>query len=367
MLRKMGSFLLVGCIAALTHAAEVKGPVTEEGTLEGAPFLIEIPEKWNGGLVMYAHGYAVVYQTPQYNRMIVDIGKTQGFAVAQSLYSKQGWAAEQGVLETEALRKYFVKKYGETSPTIIAGHSQGASITFETIERFPKEYDGALPMCGTPEPALKFFKERIFDMRVLFDYYFPGLPGTAVEFPDGEATMPKILGKAQELVNADPKKAEEFIRLVDLPDVQSIGQVIGFWSEILRELQTRAGGNAFDNRDTIYSGSSNDAELNRNVKRFAGDPKAMEYVKAWVTIDAHIEDPVLAVHTLVDQLIPTRSPKYYETLTELAGTRDKYVQLWVDRVGHCAFSPEETAEALRMLVAWIEDGAKPTPGELKGK
>ncbi|MEK7794697.1 MAG: DUF6351 family protein [Candidatus Hydrogenedentota bacterium] len=361
------SYLLAGCIATLAHAAEVKGPVTEEGTLDGAPFLIEVPEKWNGGLIMYAHGYAVVYQTPRYNRLIVDIGKAQGFAVAQSLYSKQGWAAEQGVLETEALRQYFAKKYGETSPTIIAGHSQGASITFETIERFPKEYDGALPMCGTPESTPKFFKERMFDMRILFDYYFPGLPGSAVEFPDGQATMPKMLGRARELVEADPKRAEEFIRLVDLPDVPTLPTVIAFWSEILREMQTRAGGNAFDNRDTIYAGSSNDAELNRNVQRFAGDPKAMEYVKAWVTIDARIEDPVLAVHTLVDQLISARSPKYYETLTELAGTRDKYVQLWVDRVGHCAFSPEETAEALRMLVAWIKDGVKPTPGELKGK
>src|ERR1700680_1959097 len=32
----------------------------ETGEINGARFRIDMPEKWNGGLVMYCHGYAAV-------------------------------------------------------------------------------------------------------------------------------------------------------------------------------------------------------------------------------------------------------------------------------------------------------------------
>jgi pimeloyl-ACP methyl ester carboxylesterase len=87
------------------------------------------------------------------------------------------------------LRRYFWGRFGRTRPTIIAGDSQGGAITFRTIELYPEIYDGALPMCAVAEPALRFFKERVFDMRLQFDYTFPGLPGSVLEFPDGERTL----------------------------------------------------------------------------------------------------------------------------------------------------------------------------------
>ena len=33
------------------------GPRLETGEINGAKFRIDIPENWNGGLVMYCHGY----------------------------------------------------------------------------------------------------------------------------------------------------------------------------------------------------------------------------------------------------------------------------------------------------------------------
>ena len=153
----LGSLLIL--VAGSVGAGDedrIKGPRSETGDIGGAEFRIDIPEGWNGGLVMYAHGYETVGAPSGFNMQMVGVGKRLGFAVAQSKYSAQGWAAREGVLDTEALRRYFVDKYGETSPTIIAGHSQGAAITFKTIETYPEAYDGALPMCGTAEPALSF-------------------------------------------------------------------------------------------------------------------------------------------------------------------------------------------------------------------
>lgn len=348
-------------------AAQKVGPVRTTGEIDGAEFLIDIPKNWTGGLLMYAHGYVLEAQTPNFNEAMVRVGHELGYAVAQSKYSRQGWAAEQGVLETEALRQHFVATYGETKPTVIAGHSQGGAITYYTIEHFAEVYDGALSMCGSSEPTLRFFKERVFDMRLLFDYYFPGLPGDVVTFPEGSGTFVATMAAAQRLLKEQPDRVAEFIRLVDLPHVGAIPGVIAFWTEILRELQTRAGGNAFDNRDTIYSGTDNDAELNRTIKRYASDPKAVDYLREWVTIRGNISDPVISLHTLVDELIPVSSTTYYDLLTRLEGNSELSVQMYVNRSGHCNFTQEEMVEALQRLTKWIKKGRRPKPGDITGQ
>jgi len=342
----------------------VQGPVTERGEIEGAEFLIEIPENWNGGLLMYAHGYLMVTQPVTFIEPMTRVGQRLGYAVAQSKYSRQGWAAREGILETEALRQYFVKKYGETYPTIIAGHSQGGFIAFATIERYPEVYDGALPMCGVAEPALEFFKERVFDTRLLFDYYFPGLPGSVMEFPEGTKTFEAVMKKVPELIEGNPEEAERFIRLVNLPNVKTIPLVIALWSEMLRELQERTGGNAFDNLDTIYTGSKDDAKLNREIPRHPSDEASVEYLRQWVTLTGDISDPVVSLHTLVDQLVPAKRTAIYDQFTKNAGTSDLFVQLYVDRDNHCQFTEDEMVEALTRLTSWIKEGKRPDAGDV---
>lgn len=356
--------VLILAITVCTAAFAADEPIVERGEIAGAAFRIDIPADWNGGLLMYAHGYAAAGQDPPFNLNIVKSGHELGYAVAQSRYSRQGWAAREGILDTEALRRYFVAKYGPTFPTVITGHSQGGAITYAMIEQYPEVYDGALPMCSAGPSALGFFKERVFDMRLLFDYYFPGLAGSVVEFPDGTDTSAKVAAKAKELIDADPEKAEWFAKLVNLSTPMAIPGVLGFWSEILRELTERTGGNAFDNTDTIYSGTDDDIKLNREIPRHAADSKSVEYLRQWVTMTGEISDPVLAVHTIVDDLIPPPIANAYGQLTALAGTSDLYVQSWTGGKTHCAFTEEETTESLRQLTAWIKDGKRPAPSDL---
>src|SRR5947207_9246886 len=52
-LRCSALLLLLG--AGLAKAAEAPGHY--QGTLEGANYLVNVPPDWNGGLVMFAHGY----------------------------------------------------------------------------------------------------------------------------------------------------------------------------------------------------------------------------------------------------------------------------------------------------------------------
>jgi len=366
--------LIIPCLVAVTlltsacarqiPRSELAVPIIEFGNIGDAPFRIDIPEDWNGGLVMYAHGYSIVGSSRGYNRLIPQAVGSLGFAVAQSRYSKQGWAAEQGVLETEELRRYFIRKYGATSPTVIAGHSQGAAITFATITRYSDAYDGALPMCGTSQPTIQFMREQIFDMRLFFDYYFPGLEGSAIE-PEGHlADMAGIIEKVKELTAADPERAEWFSDYFKLPGVEAIPRVIAFWTVLLAELHERTGGNPFGNEQLVYGGTEDDAKFNAEIPRAEADRESEQYLIDWVTISGEIEDPVVTMHTLVDQLIPVEVTAYYDTLTKVEGTNDLLVQLYVDRIGHCAFSLDETVEALRRLVDWIETGDRPEGGDV---
>ena len=48
--------LLVGL--ALLPCLCVAAVHTEIGEINGAKFRIDLPEKWNGGLVVYCHGYS---------------------------------------------------------------------------------------------------------------------------------------------------------------------------------------------------------------------------------------------------------------------------------------------------------------------
>src|SRR2546421_4282630 len=48
---------LLALAASARPAGSADGPLVREGVHENAPFRYEVPARWNGGLVMFAHGY----------------------------------------------------------------------------------------------------------------------------------------------------------------------------------------------------------------------------------------------------------------------------------------------------------------------
>ena len=106
-----------------------------------------------------------------------------GYALVQSGYSKGGWAVEQAVPETEALRQYFIKKYGAPKETYVTGHSMGGLLTMMSIEESPDSYDGGLALCGALADTAEMMQRYAFDGRVMFDYYFPSALPSPVRVP----------------------------------------------------------------------------------------------------------------------------------------------------------------------------------------
>lgn len=375
-MRRLLALAAVLLVLPAGHASSQPNPprhppresVVDTGTLNGAPYRIEIPADWNGGLVMYAHGYEIE-GTPFQPEAPRHAGFRQaftsrGFAFAQSWYRAYGWAVEEGMDDTEALRRHFAARYGEPDSTFVTGHSMGGLITVATIETRGAEYDGALPFCGLLAPPVDALRGRLFDVLVAFDYLYPGVLTSA---PGGVADLPAAPLPTREALNAavraDPGRAEALGRRYAIRP-ENVPGLVWFYAAILRELQQRAGGNPFDNRGSAYHGLGDDPAFNRGVRRYAADPAAVAWLRARFSPTGRIADPVLAVHTTYDAVVEPEQMDRYRAIAQLAGTADRFAAAYVVADGHCAFTSAQVGAAFDALRAWAATGERPMEGEI---
>lgn len=335
----------------------------ERGTINGAPFYIEVPANWNRGLVMYTHGYTVAGDKPPDHasarvRAFHDVFLSRGFAFAASDYGVQGWAVKEAIEDTEALRKYFAAKYGQPAETYITGHSMGGHIALAIIERYPDVYQGALPMCGPLGAAIDFLTAGPFDMLVTFEALFPGTIGSPYE-PSRDTGA-----KVKAALAADPERAARYAQHFDR-EVDQLPGALSLFHTLVGEIKLRAGGEPFDNRNRIYDGFGDDTALNRTVTRYTANPAAREYLRQYATPTGRISDPVLTMQTTSDALVLGQDVSAYDVPAALAGTSDRFVARFVDADGHCNFTEAQVAGAFDALLAWVRDGRRPASGEQK--
>jgi pimeloyl-ACP methyl ester carboxylesterase len=357
------ALIAAASLQAQTSAAE---PKIDTGEINGSHFRIDIPANYNGSLVLYCHGYGgnVKYdQKPP--GAALKIFADAGYAVAQAGYAGGGWAVKEAIQDTEALRRYFAAKYGKPKHVWVTGHSMGGIITLAIIEKFPESYDGALPICGPLGPSLDFMQRRMFDLLVVFDYYYPGAIGSPVKIADKVEKSAAYAMELNRIINQDPVKKAALLKYTGFATEAELPIGVGFFANIQKELLTRAGGNPFDNRDTIYWGGVDDPAINRGVKRYAADPQAAEYLRTYYTPTARLARPVLALHTVYDPIVPAWAPDYYAEMIRHNGMTSMYVQRYSTRGGHCAVNAEQTLHAFDDLRAWVETGKRPEPGEQK--
>jgi pimeloyl-ACP methyl ester carboxylesterase len=341
---------------------------TEFGKLQGAEYRIDVPADWNHGLILYCHGYdahavGVGYDEKKPLPPELAVFVKLGYALAQTGYSTGGWALEQAMPEVEALRKYFIEHYGQPKETYISGHSMGGLITVATLETNPQAYDGGLDMCGVVGNATTVLS-RAFDGRVLFDYYFPGLLPPPNKVPKDYVLTEELSKKVFDQIRAKPGAAAVLRKLNGFHEDKDLAGTIVFGTYVLKDIEQRAGGNPFDNRDTIYIGTPDDNALNDGVKRYTAEPGALAYLQRYLTLTGHLTRPVLAIHTTYDPLVSPTIPNAYSLLTRQTGSGDLFVQQYVKHDGHCHITPEETEKGFQELKHWKDTHQAPKAGWL---
>jgi len=126
-----------------------RAAISRSGVLGGASYRIEAPAKWEGGLVVFAHGIQRgpgpgAVAAPPIASHILD----GGHAWIASGYRAREYQPHLFIEDLVALRELFLKEIGQPRWTIIYGQSMGGHIVVASLELHPGLYQGGLAECG---------------------------------------------------------------------------------------------------------------------------------------------------------------------------------------------------------------------------
>ena len=372
----------------------------------GAYYLIAIPPNWNHILFLNSHGGPDASSKALAPLGIDQLGSAdlllpQGYAVASTSFSHNGWAVSTNALDIESLRRIFVNKFGKPRFTLLSGGSYSGGVLERVVERYglnpdgTKNYDGAVIGCGLLGGLCRYF-DAWLDQRVVYEYYCNNYPrpdetqyplyfGVPLGINSVDKTNPMDVGaRVQECTGIglppDQRTAQQRENLANIQRVLRIpeNQLDAFApnmmlpaGEGLRDFtQDSLGGtNAIRNSDVLYTGSENDQALNQGVARYKADLAAT----IWATRDSEptgkIQIPVLTFHTVADQIVFVETESVLRNMVQRQNKLGNLTQLFVKEKntdfyrGHCEFTPSEFAATFDLIVKWVESGVKPTAAE----
>ncbi|MFI7606390.1 hypothetical protein ACIBTV_14810 [Micromonospora sp. NPDC049366] len=356
----------------------------------GAYYAIAVPHRWNGALVVHAHGGPDLGDASDPGRSTEDLGRwavmvDEGYAWAGSSYRRGGYGTRMAAVDTENVRRLFVRTFGAPKRTYLHGQSWGGNVAAKVVETYGGAhgpYDGALLTNGVLGGGSRGYDYRV-DLRVVYQFYCRNHPRpTEPEYPlwqglraDSTMTTTGLRARLRECTGYDLAPAERTAQQQrNLDDILAVTRIpertleshLRFATFTFRDIvHTRLGGrNPFDNRGVWYSGSHDDVALNAGVQRFAADPTARRDLSYDSDLTGDVAIPVLTLHAIDD---PTafveHEAAYRETLR--GAHRDRHlVQTFTRESEHSELSTAEYATSIAALDAWVRTGRKPTAGAI---
>jgi Prolyl oligopeptidase family len=366
------------------------------GIEAGAAWRVELPERWNGELVLHAHGFrgggtTVWVDNPSLRAHLV----RRGFAWAASSYQTNGYDVGQGVRDTHALIDLFRRATGlRTRKLLITGPSMGGHVTAVAVEHFRHTFAGAMPVCGVLGDT------RLFDYFTDANVTAAALTGTPISFPlrpppDYPLTYQRqVLGELPQLgsgfaAGTPPSftplgrrwgaaveqrsggtrpgfgSAFAYWNSFGFPPLTAIPFLFGLYPGLSGGTIGVADGNVVDNRRTVYQLdgdprlSAEERRLNATVLRVAATAKASEDLSGIPAVKGDPRIPVLSLHGLGDLFVPFSMEQAYARRTLLHGQRGLFVSRAIRATGHCDFTQAELRRGFDDLVRWVHGGRRP--------
>ncbi|MCU5785013.1 alpha/beta hydrolase family protein [Alloalcanivorax marinus] len=368
----------------------------------GAGYRIEVPETWNGMLVMYAHGYRgegeeLTVGNPSIRQHLLD----EGYAWAASSYSTNYYDVRTGVEDTNELALAFndiAEDNGRPLPAptkiYIMGGSMGGHVTAAAIEEETYrtannkvQYNGAVPMCGVvgdtfefqylaqvtmaaqhfahmvnPDaPPLTAIPATNFDVNAINDVVWdtpPSISSLGVLSEEGE----KMQALVRNLSGGQRPIADIGFRTYYWGVVMGTGGRGGDVNGILAGNLT---GNAgvtyqFDNFPPL---TSEEQAFNDTILRVEGNPAANGLRSdglRWIpVINGEFNIPVVSLQGLGDLYVPFRHGQIYRERAEANGNGGWLVQRAIRSPGHCDYTLEEQETAFDDMINWEQNSIVP--------
>jgi hypothetical protein len=414
-----GLALMAGGVAtARAEAAPAAAPAHVEGTLpSGAAYVMDVPARWNGTVLLYSHGYVPQGGPNPARNAPGDTSRdtllAQGYALIGSSYATTGWSLEEAVPDQLATLDEFNRRFGRARRTLAWGTSLGGMITTALAERHGHRFAGALAMCGLEQGAVANWNNTLDPVFAVRTLLAPDADVPLVRIPDQatalaglgvltgalDAAQQTPLGRARIALAAalhnipawsepgtpEPAPGDDDAAQLNQYRTLSLTTYVGLsWRQ---QAETRAGGNMSWNTGVDYgrmlARSSVRAEVERlyaragaspdvgvgggellladlrtlaAAPRISADPRAVAYMVRHVSFTGRLRPPMLTIHTTGDALVPVQVQRAYAGAVARAGRSALLRQAFVHRAGHCTFTDGEMLAALRAVERRVGTG-----------
>jgi hypothetical protein len=397
--------------------APIAGAQQFSGVLDGAIYRIEVPDSWNGTLIMWAHGFRGDEPTRLRvdNHPLREYLLSQGYAWAASSYSANFYDVRAGLVDTNKLALSFSDFTNLQPPLryLISGFSMGGHVAGAAVERENKlalsqvdldvNYEGSLPMCG------------VMGDTALFDYF--GAYGLALlqfggqavsQYPITPAEAEEKLAGARDAlwVDYDNNKGGDGLRqtaeaggfyqtLLNLsggerpiypfsfggfqPLLQSFvgsdGTVDGILDEnivdttyIRYRFQSQQPGpnmpGAPDETGLTGTEVNFNSIIAQSIPVNNANPARDDGPRSIPSINGDFDVPVLTLHGLGDLFVPFHMEQIYRKRAIAFGNDDLLVQRAIRDTNHCTFTGPELVEAFDDWISWVDGGPAPSGDEI---
>ncbi len=378
---------------------------TVTGTLsDGATYELQCPAgTWNGTLFLFSHGYVVPGAanpaTDASDPVTAGWLLANGYALAGSSYATTGWAVQQAIPDQAATVAAFRSDYHAPRRTVAWGESLGGMITAGLVQEYPRLFSAALPACGVLSGGVATWNTALdaalaFQQLIAPDVQVTGIANptanltaaetalaAAQQTPQGRARLALVSAMADTpgwFTPGSPEPAATDYAGQEANQFDWASQVtFPFIFAFRAEIEARAGGNpswttgvnfavqlakSTDRREVqaLYAaaGLSLGADLRtlNGAPRISANPASVRYVADNVAYTGRISVPVLTMHTTGDGLVVPENEQAYRQAVDQAGDASLLRQVFVDRAGHCAFTPAEVITAISVLLDRMTTG-----------
>jgi hypothetical protein len=235
-------------------------------------------------------------------------------------------------------------------------------VAAKSIEEDAGSYAGGLAVCG-PVGSLQKQFNYFDDVRVLFDYFFPGVltsaGGTAIDIPPAliENWFTQYEPAVIEAVNSNPLATLQLVSTAQIetglnPSNAASGIADVLWYNVFASNNAHIvlGGNPYDNTNTVYKGSFDDAKLNRLVERYSATGTALSNIATFYETTGMLHDPLVTLHTLADPIVPFWQEPLYAAKVLSRGGNSELVEIPALAYGHCNVTATQAETALSIML-----------------
>lgn len=353
----------------------------------GSHYLIAVPAKWSGVLVVHAHGGPSLGE-PKMSRADEDIKRwaitlSEGHAWAGSVFRQGGFAVTTAAEDTERVRRIFVDHVAKPRRTLLHGQSWGAMVATRAAELYPTSWEGILLTSGVVAgPTTYDFR---LDVRAVYQHLCSNHPRPsepqyplAIGLPtDSKMTNADLLARADECLGLrrpaaqrTPEQARKLKTIVDvvkIPENSVIGHLNWGTFALQDVVQKNGGVSPLGNDGVRYSGSADDAALNAGVLRFKADPQAVARFAADVDHQGRFAVPVISAHAINDSTVFVEGQDTLRQRMVAAGNGARLVQAFVDSREHSYWGDAMYPPLFEALLRWVENGEKPSPQSIAAR